>query len=65
MPLALLSTGASTVDLTATTQSAITLVTAVLGLFEVYPLNLILTFALASYAFRFFGRGRKAAGGGI
>lgn len=65
MPLVLASAGAGTVDLTATTQQAVELVTVVLGLFEVYPLNIILTFALCSYAFRFFGRGRRAAAGGI
>ena len=65
MGLALLS-GVSAVpaDLTATTSSAVTLVTSVMALFEVYPLNIILTFALASYAFKFFGRGRRAAAGG-
>lgn len=52
-------------DLSATTTSAISLVSSVLGLFEVYPLNIILTFTLCAYAFKFFGRGRKAAAGGI
>lgn len=52
-------------NLTATTTAAVNLVTSVLGLFEVYPLNIVLTFALCSYAFRFFGRGRRAAAGGI
>ena len=71
MPLALLSEGAvaaaaaGTGDLSSTTSAAVALVSSVLGLFEVYPLNIILTFALCSYAFRFFGRGRKAAAGGI
>ncbi len=60
MPM-LLSSG--TVDLTATTSAAVSLVTSVLGLFEVYPLNIILTFTLCGYAFKFFGRGRKAASG--
>ena len=66
VPLAL--TGGTTVlagDLTNTTSAAVSLVTSVLGLFEVYPLNIILTFALCSYAFKFFGRGRRAAAGGI
>ena len=65
MGLALLS-GVSAVpaDLTATTSAAVTLVTSVMALFEVYPLNIILTFALASYAFKFFGKGRRAAAGG-
>lgn len=65
MPLALFS--GSTVlaaDLTSTTSAAVSLVTSVLGLFEVYPLNIILTFALCSYAFKFFGKGRRAAAGG-
>lgn len=60
MPM-LLSSGS--VDLTATTSAAVSLVTSVLGLFEVYPLNIILTFTLCGYAFKFFGRGRKAAAG--
>ena len=47
------------------TTAAITLVTSVLGLFEVYPLNIILTFTLGSYAFKFFAKGRKAAGGRV
>lgn len=51
-------------DLTATTEAAISLVTSVMKLFEVYPLNIILTFMLCGYAFKFFGRGRKAAAGG-
>ena len=66
VPLAL--TGGTTVlagDLTNTTSAAVSLVTSVLGLFEVYPLNIILTFALCSYAFKFFGKGRKAAAGGM
>lgn len=45
------------------TTSAVTLVTSVLGLFEVYPLNIILTFTLGGFAFKFFSKGRKAAGG--
>lgn len=49
--------------LTATTGAAVSLVTSVLSLFEVYPLNIILTFALGGYAFKFFGKGRRAAGG--
>lgn len=49
--------------LTATTTAAVALCTSVLGLFEVYPLNIILTFALGGYAFKFFGKGRRAAGG--
>lgn len=66
MPLALFSgTTVLAGDLTSTTSAAVSLVTSVLGLFEVYPLNIILTFALCSYAFKFFGRGRRAAAGGI
>lgn len=69
VPMALFSEGATALaantDLTATTTVAVNLVTSVLGLFEVYPLNIILTFVLCSYAFKFFGRGRKAAAGGI
>ena len=49
--------------LTTTTTAVVSLVTSVLKLFEVYPLNLILTFSLGGYAFKFFGKGRKAAGG--
>lgn len=64
MPM-LLEAGAGMGNLTATTSATVSLVTSVLGLFEVYPLNIILTFALCSYAFKFFGRGRKAAAGGI
>lgn len=64
MPM-LLEAGAGMGNLTATTSAAVSLVSSVLGLFEVYPLNIILTFALCSYAFRFFGRGRKAAAGGV
>ena len=45
------------------TTAAVTLVTSVLGLFEVYPLNIILTFTLGGFAFKFFSKGRKAAGG--
>ncbi len=65
MGLALLS-GASAVpaDLTATTQAAVSLVTSVMALFEVYPLNILLTFMLCGYAFKFFGKGRRAAAGG-
>lgn len=51
--------------LTSTTSAAVDLVTSVLALFEVYPLNIILTFALGAYAFKFFGRGRKAAAGNM
>ncbi len=50
-------------SLSTTTTAAVSLVTSVLGLFEVYPLNIILTFALGGYAFKFFGKGRRAAGG--
>lgn len=45
------------------TTAAVTLVKTVLGLFEVYPLNIILTFTLGGFAFKFFGKGRRAAGG--
>lgn len=62
MGMLLSSTGGAG-DLTATTGAAVSLVTSVLGLFEVYPLNIILTFTLCGYAFKFFGRGRKAAAG--
>lgn len=67
VPMALLTEGAVALstDLSSTTTAAVSLVTSVLGLFEVYPLNIILTFALCSYAFKFFGRGRRAAAGGI
>lgn len=61
---ALLSATAVSADLTATTEAAVSLVTSVMKLFEVYPLNIILTFMLCGYAFKFFGRGRKAAAGG-
>lgn len=61
MPMLLASTGAA--GLTETTGAAVSLVTSVLGLFEVYPLNIILTFTLCGYAFKFFGRGRRAAAG--
>lgn len=61
MPMLLTSTGAA--GLTETTGAAVSLVTSVLGLFEVYPLNIILTFTLCGYAFKFFGRGRRAAAG--
>lgn len=61
MPMLLASTVSG--DLTSTTSAAVSLVTSVLGLFEVYPLNIILTFTLCGYAFKFFGRGRKAAAG--
>lgn len=64
MPMALFSTGATMPDMTATTGAAVSLVTSVMQLFEVYPLNIILTFMLCGYAFKFFGRGRKAAAGG-
>ncbi len=61
---ALLSSTAVSGDLTATTEAAVSLVTSVMKLFEVYPLNIILTFMLCGYAFKFFGRGRRAAAGG-
>lgn len=51
-------------NLSSTTQIAVTLVTSVLSLFEVYPLNIILTFALGGYAFKFFNKGRQATGAG-
>ena len=41
------------------TTSAVTLVTSVLGLFEVYPLNIILTFTLGGFAFKFFSISRR------
>lgn len=49
-------------NLTETTTTVVSMVTSLLALFEVYPLNIILTFALGGYAFRFFGKGRRAAG---
>lgn len=49
--------------LTQTTAAAVALVTSVMALFEVYPLNIILTFCLGGYAFKFFRKGRTAAGG--
>lgn len=61
---ALLSASVVSGDLTATTEAAVSLVTSVMKLFEVYPLNIILTFMLCGYAFKFFGRGRRAAAGG-
>lgn len=61
---ALLSASAASGDLTATTEVAVSLVTSVMKLFEVYPLNIVLTFMLCGYAFKFFGRGRRAAAGG-
>lgn len=50
-------------DLGATTTAVVDMVTSLLALFEVYPLNIVLTFALGGYAFKFFGKGRKAAAG--
>ena len=50
-------------SLASCTTAVVTLVTSVLALFEVYPLNLILTFSIGGYAFKFFGQGRRAAGG--
>lgn len=65
MPMALFSTGSTAIpDMSATTQAAVSLVSSVMKLFEVYPLNIILTFMLCGYAFKFFGRGRRAAAGG-
>lgn len=61
---ALLSASTVSGDLTATTEAAVSLVTSVMKLFEVYPLNIILTFMLCGYAFKFFGKGRRAAAGG-
>lgn len=61
--LLMVATGTGAATLTENTQVVISLVTSVLSLFEVYPLNIVLTFALGGYAFKFFGKGRKAAGG--
>lgn len=51
-------------NLTSTTTVVVQLVTSVLTLFEVYPLNIMLTFALGGYAFKFFSKGRRATGAG-
>lgn len=59
------ASGATTIpDMTASTAAIIDICKSVLSLFEVYPLNIILTITIACYAFKFFGRGRKAAAGG-
>lgn len=49
-------------NLTATTTAVIDLVTACMGLFEVYPLNIMLTAMLCGVAFKLFGKGRRATG---
>lgn len=59
-----LSGGATLPDLSSTTSQAIDLVKSCMSLFEVYPLNVVLSFMLCGYAFKFFARGRKAAAGG-
>lgn len=49
-------------NLTTTTTAVVTLVEACMGLFEVYPLNIMLTAMLCGVAFKLFGKGRKATG---
>lgn len=51
-------------NLTANTEALIALVTSVLGLFEVYPLNILLTGSLVGFAMSLFGRGKHAATSG-
>ena len=58
------ATGTTIPDMTASTAAIIDICKSVLTLFEVYPLNIILTITIACYAFKFFGRGRRAAAGG-
>lgn len=58
------ATGTTIPDMTAPTAAIVDICKSVLTLFEVYPLNIILTITIACYAFKFFGRGRRAAAGG-
>lgn len=50
-------------SLTANTEALVALITSVLGLFEQYPLNLLLTGSLVYYAMKIVGRGKKTAAG--
>lgn len=50
-------------SLTSNTEALVALITSVLGLFEQYPLNLLLTGSLVYYAMKIIGRGKKTAGG--
>ncbi len=47
-------------DMTATTTAVVNVVTSVLSLFEVYPLNILLAVSVGAYAFKFFRAGKKA-----
>lgn len=47
-------------DMTSTTTAVVNVVTSVLSLFEVYPLNVMLAISIGAYAFRFFRAGKKA-----
>lgn len=59
------ASGATSIpDMTASTAAVVDVCKSVMTLFEVYPLNIILTLTIACYAFKFFGKGRKAAAGG-
>lgn len=49
-------------NLTETTNAVVGLVTSCMGLFEVYPLNIMLTAMLCGVAFKLFGKGRRATG---
>lgn len=65
MPNLVMASASTTIpDMTASTAAIIEICKSVLTLFEVYPLNIILTITIACYAFKFFGRGRRAAAGG-
>ena len=44
----------------ATTTAVVNVVTSVLSLFEVYPLNILLAVSVGAYAFKFFRAGKKA-----
>ena len=50
--------------LAATTTSLVTLVTSAMGLFETFPLNIMITATLVAVAFKIFGKGRRATGAG-
>lgn len=47
-------------DMTATTSALVALLTSLMALFEVYPLNIILTGTLSAVAFKIFGKGKRA-----
>lgn len=49
-------------SLSANTEALVSLITSVLGLFEIYPLNILLTGSLVYYAMKIIGQGKKAAG---